>query len=134
MKENGFHQPENQFVLARISVTVSNIRNKLSNKGIPFKVDGFQRKKNPFPIAEMKDLFENTFHLDGKKLSLARVSEKCIKKWFVQSRASVSTTRNEAFVEKYISTIRKICFFWQENRRKCFPLAGKCLSFKIGAL
>ena len=26
--------------------------------------------------------------------------------------------RNEKFLEKYVPTIRKNCFFWQENRRK----------------
>ena len=47
IEENGFHKPENQFPLvrisyvfqncfSRISMTVSDIRNKLSNK-----VDGF---------------------------------------------------------------------------------------------
>ena len=68
-----------------------------------------------------------------KKLSPAGVSEKIYKKWFVQVRKSVPTIRNEAFVEKYVSTIRKNCFFWQENLKKWFPLAGKCFSFKIGS-
>ena len=52
----------------------------------------------------MKDLFKNAFPIDGKKHSLAGVSEKIYKKWFVLARNSVSTTRNEAFVEKYVST------------------------------
>ena len=64
-------------------------------------------------------------------LSPAGVSEKTYKKWFLLDRKSISTTQNEAFVEKYISTIHKICFFWQENQRKLFPLAGKYFSFKI---
>ena len=51
----------------------------------------------------MKDSLKNSFQLDGKK-SL----------WFVLARKPVSTTGNEAFVEKYISTIRKSCFFWQK--------------------
>ena len=51
----------------------------------------------------MKDSLKNTFPLDWKK-SL----------WLVLARKSVSTTRNEAFVEKYISTIRNSCFFWQK--------------------
>ena len=44
-------------------------------------------------------------------------------------KKSVSTTRNEAFVGKYVSTIRKLCFFGQENRRKWFPLAAKMFIF-----
>ena len=64
----------------------------------------------------MKDSFKNMFPLDGKKLSMTGVSEKYIfKRWFAQARKSVSSTRNEAFVEKYVSTIQKICFFWQKN-------------------
>ena len=31
------------------------------------------------------------------------------------ARKSVSTTQNEAFIEKYFSTVHKLCFFWQEN-------------------
>ena len=40
---------------------------------------------------------------------------------------------HEAFVGKYVFTMHKICFFWQENQRKWFPLPGKCFSFKIGS-
>ena len=50
--------------------------------------------------------------------------------WFVLARKSVSTTQNEVSVEKCVSTIRKICFFWQKNR-KWFPLAEKYFSVKI---
>ena len=77
----------------------------------------------------MKHSFKNTFPLDGKKLSLARVSEKYMEKMVCSRQKSA---RNEAFVEKYVSTIPKNCFSWQENQRKRFPLAGKCLSFRIG--
>ena len=50
--------------------------------------------------------------------------------WFVLARKFVSTTRNEVFIEKYVSTIMKKCFFWQKNR-KWFPPAGKYFCFKI---
>ena len=50
--------------------------------------------------------------------------------WFILARKSVFTTQNEAFVEKYVSTIWKNCFFWQENR-KWFPLAEKYFPVKI---
>ena len=112
MEENGFHQPENQFPQARISsvfknwfplMTVSASRKKLSSK-----VTVSIREKNPSPIAGMKDSFKNTFPLDRKR-SFPR--QESLKKWFVLARKSVSTTRNEAFVEKYVSTIRKNCFF-----------------------
>ena len=58
----------------------------------------------------MKDLIKNTFPIDGKKLSLEGVSEKIYIKWFVITRKSVSTTRNEAFV------------------KSTFPLYGKAAS------
>ena len=79
----------------------------------------------------MKDSFKNTCPLDGKQLSLAGVSEKICKKRLVLARKSVPSTRNEAFVEKCVSTIWKTCFFCQENQRKWFPLAEKYLSFQI---
>ena len=66
----------------------------------------------------MKDLLKNYVSTRRKK-SLG----------FVPARKSVSTTRNEAFAEKYISTIRKNCFFWQTKKR--FPPAGKIFSVKI---
>ena len=68
----------------------------------------------------MKDSLKNTFPLDGKKAYSQKILD----------RKSVSTTRNEAFVEKYVSTIRKNCFFWQKNC-KWFPLAEKYFSVKI---
>ena len=55
-----------------------------------------------------------------KKFSIAEVSIK-YKKWFVLARKSISTTRNEAFLEKY----------YTENQRKWFPLAGKCFLLKL---
>ena len=97
-----------------ISVTVSTSRKELSSK-----VDGFNYRENPSSIAGMKDSLKNTFPLDEKK-----------NLWFVLARKSISATRNEAFVGKYVSTIRKNCFFWQKNR-KWFPLVGKYLSVKI---
>ena len=43
--------------------------------------------------------------------------------WFVATSQKICfTNRNEPFVEKYVSTTRKNCFFWQKNR-KWFPLA-----------
>ena len=80
----------------------------------------------------MKDSFKITFLLDGKKLSLAGVLEKYIRKCFVLAKKFVSTTRNEVFIEKYVSIKRKNCSFWHENPRKWFPLAGKYFSDKIG--
>ena len=140
MEENGFHQSENQFPQARISsvlknwfplITVSASRKKLSSK-----VTVSIREKNPSPIAGMKDSFKITFPLDRKKSCPRQESLKKYQKWFVIARKSVYTNRNEEFVEKYISTIRKNCYFWQENKNKKkrkFPLAGKCFSFEIGS-
>ena len=62
-----------------------------------------------------------------KKLWLAGVSKKIYKKWFVLSRKSVSTTRNEAFVEIYVSTVHKNCFFWQKNLKKMVCISRKML-------
>ena len=121
MEENGIHQPEDQFPPARISsvfknwfsrITVTASRKKLSSK-VTFSI----RQKHPSPIAGMKDSFKNTFLLDIKKSFPRQESLKNYKKWFVIVRKSVYTSRNEAFVEKYISTIRKNCFFWQENQK-----------------
>ena len=80
-------------------------------------------------MAEMKDSFKNTFTLDVKSAFNVKSLEKIYKKWFVLARASVSTTRIEAFIEKYASTIGRNCFFRQENQRNWFPIAGKCFSF-----
>ena len=66
----------------------------------------------------MKDLLKNTFPLDGKSL------------WFLLAGKSVCTTQNEAFIEKYVSTIQKNCFFWK-NIEIWFPLARKYFSAKI---
>ena len=71
-----------------------------SRKELSSKADGFQERENPFPVAGIKDLLKNTFPLYGKSL------------WFVLARKSVSATRNEAFIEKYVPTMRKSCFFW----------------------
>ena len=134
MEENGILQPENQFPSARISsvfknwfqlITVCASRKKLSSK-----VTVFIREKNPSPIAGMKNSFKNTFPLDRKRSFPRQELLKKCKKWFVLARKSVSITRNEAFVEIYVPTIRKNCFFWQKNR-KWFPLAGKYFSVKI---
>ena len=69
MEENGFHELENEFLLARIrsvlkkwlpliSVTVSASRKELSSK-----VDRFHQRENPSPIAGNKDLLKNTVPL-----------------------------------------------------------------------
>ena len=97
-----------------ISVTVSASRKELSSK-----VDGFHYRGNPSPIAGMKDSLKKYVSTRRRK-SL----------WFVLVRKSFSATRNEAFVEKYVSSIRKNYFFWQKNQ-KWFPLAGKYFSVKI---
>ena len=110
-------------------MTVSASRKKLSSK-----VTVFIREKNPSPISGMKDSFKDAFPLDRKKSFPRQGSMKKYKKWFVLARKSVSTTRNEAFVGKYVSTIRKNCFFWKENQRKWFPLVAKFFSFKIASL
>ena len=97
-------------------MTVSASRQKLLSK-----VDALhqgENPENPSPIAGMKDLLKNYVSTRRKK-SLG----------FVPARKSVSTTRNEAFAEKYVSTIRKNCFFWQTKKR--FPPAGKIFSVKI---
>ena len=116
--ENGFHYLKNEFTLARIksvfkqwfplvSVTFSASRKELTSK-----VDGFHCRENFSLIAAKKDSLKNRFPLDGKRL------------WVVLARKSVSTTHNEAFIEIYVSTIRKKSFFWQKSQ-KWFPLAGK---------
>ena len=94
-------------------MTVSASRKKLSSK-----VTVSIRDKNHSPIAGMKDLFEDTFPLDRKKSFPLQESIEKDKNWLVLARKFVSTTRNEAFVEKYVSKIRKNCFFWQENNNK----------------
>ena len=58
----------------------------------------------------MKNSFKNTFLLDGEKVFIGRGFKNVDKKWLVLARKSVSTTSNEAFVEKYVSTIsRGLC-------------------------
>ena len=47
-----------------------------SRKALSGKVTDSITKKNPPPIAGMKDSFKNTFSLDRKKLSPAGVSKK----------------------------------------------------------
>ena len=89
------------------------------------------REKNPSPIAGIKNSFKNTFPLDRKKAFSGIVSEKTYKKWFVLARKSVSTTQNEIFVRKYVSTIQKNCVFRQKNQRKWFPLPGTFFRFKV---
>ena len=110
-------------------MTVSANRKKLSSK-----VTVSIREKNPSPITGMKDSFKTSFPLDRKKTFPRQESLKKCTKWFVLARKFVSTTRKEASIEKYVSTIRKNCFLWQENQRKWFPLAGKYFSFKIGSI
>ena len=117
---------KNWFLLT--AVTVSTSRKKLSSK-----VTVFIREKYPSPIAGMKDLLKNKFSLDQKKLAPAISFGKMYKSWFVLARKSVSATRSEAFVEKYVFLIAKNCFFWQENQRIWFSIAGKCFAFKIGS-
>ena len=126
-----FPLAKNQFPPARISsvfknwfpliaVAVSAGRKKLSSK-LTKKI----REKSFSPIVGLKDSFKNTFPLDRK------TDRKIYKTWFALARKSIPTIRNEAFVEKYVSTIRKNCFFWQENLRKWFALAGKCFLLKL---
>ena len=73
MEENGFHQLEKEFPLARIrsvfekwfppiSVTVLASRKELSSK-----VYGLHFSKNPSPKAGMKDSLKNKFPLGGEK-------------------------------------------------------------------
>ena len=107
-------------------MTVSTSRKKLSRK-----VTVSIREKNLSAIAGMKDSFKNTLfvQLDRKRNFSRQEFLKKFKKWFLLARKSVSITRNEVFVEKYVITLQK--FFWQGNQRKLFPLTGK--SFKIGS-
>ena len=69
----------------------------------------------------MKDSLKNTFALDEKK---------CL--WFVLARKSVSTTRNKAFVEKYVSTIRKIASSGKKPKMVSTRRWQQCLKKKIG--
>ena len=91
-------------------MTVSVNRKKLSSK-VMVSIN----EKNPSPTAGIKDSFRNTFPLDRKR-RLPR--QESLKKWFVLARKSVSATRNEAFVKKYASAIRRNYFFWQENEER----------------
>ena len=72
------------------------------------------------PIGGMQNSFKNTFPVDGKKAFMAGVSKK-----------SISTTRNEVFVEKYVPTEKLLLPL--KNRVKWFPLAAKYFSFKTGS-
>ena len=98
-------------------------------KKLSSKVENFHQRENSSPIAGIKASFKNAFPLDGKKTLIGRGLKKIYKKWFLQATNSVSTTHDEAFVEKYASTKRENFFFWQDNRRKWFPLAGKRFIF-----
>ena len=139
-RKKGFHQTENPFPLARIKNSfqkyVSTIRERTVTGMNVWKIDkkdGSHQPENPFPLTVMQYSLKSTFLLERKiKIAVAGESENGRKKGFPPARKSVSTTRNEAFVGKYVSTIHKICFFWHENQRKWFPLPGKCLSFNIG--
>ena len=55
----------------------------------------------------MKDSFKNKFPTDRKRAFSAEVSEKIYTKWFLLARKFISTTRIKAFVEKYVSSIKK---------------------------
>ena len=99
-----------------------------SRKNLSNKVTCSTREKNSSPIAGMKGSITNTYPLDRKKNFPRQYSLNTYKKWFVQARKFVSTNLNEAFVENYVSTIQKNCFFWQENQRKWF---WKCFSLKL---
>ena len=75
----------------------------------------------------MKDSLKNAFPLDGKKTL------------FVLARKSVSTTRNEVFLEKYISTTKYTNTLWKtassgKKHGKWFPLVGKYFSVKTDSL
>ena len=139
-RKKGFHQTENPFPLARIKNSfqkyVSTIRERTVTGMNVWKIDkkdGSHQPENPFPLTVMQYSLKNTFLLERKiKIAVAGESENGRKKGFPPARKSVSTTRNEAFVGKYVSTIHKICFFCHENQRKWFPVPGKCLSFNIG--
>ena len=64
--------------------------------------------------AGMKDSLKNSFPLDGEKdivCASKDVKELSSLIFLVLDRKSVSITRNEAFVEKYVCTIRKIASF-----------------------
>ena len=73
MEENGFHQLENKFTLARIRsvfkkwLTLISVTVSVSKKELSIKIDGFHERENPSPIAGMKDSLKNTFPLDGKR-------------------------------------------------------------------
>ena len=94
---------KNWFLLT--AVTVSTSRKKLSSK-----VTVFIREKYPSPMARTKDSFKNKFPGDRKKAFSGRSPSK---NWFELARKSGSTTRNKAFDEKYVSSIRKNYFLWK---------------------
>ena len=102
--------------------SLKNIRGK-EIKWFPLVIKSVSTWKNNSLIAEIEDSFKNTFPL--RKISFHwQDSRKNMQKWFVLARKSVCTTCDEAFVQKYVSCIAKNYLFWQENRRKLFPLKG----------
>ena len=126
MKNNVFHQLENEFPLARIrsvfkkwfpliSVTVLASRKELSSRWFPLK-----RKS-----------LSNSWNEEFIKKYVSTRRKKRL--WFILARKSVFTTWNEAFVEKYVSNMQKKCFFRQKNG-KWFPLRGKYFSVKTDSL
>ena len=99
MKENGFHKPENLFLLVKIwsffkkwllliSVTVSTSRGKLWTKE-----NGFHKPKNLFPLTGMKDFVEKYFSTRRKRNW--QESLRNGKKWFPLAGKSISSSRNK---------------------------------------
>ena len=112
--KTGFHSQQWRFLLVKKPFKWSKV---------------FIRRKYPSPIAGMKD----SFPLGRKKLCLAGGSEKIYKKWFVLATESVSTTRNDAFVEKIRFHDTGKLLLLARKSKKMVPLEGKCFSFKAGS-
>ena len=87
------------------------------------------RKKYLSPIAGMKDSFKTKFPLDRKKLSPEGASERIYKKWFVLARKCISTTQNDAFIEKYVSSMRKNASSGNKKSKKMVSTGRKMIFF-----
>ena len=64
LEQNGFHQPENQFLLAKIKCLFKNKFTLDGNKNFDYQEylenakNDFHQPEKPFPLARMKALFQ----------------------------------------------------------------------------
>ena len=95
LAQNGFHQPENQFPLARMKDFLKN-KFKLDGKNFNQKWEkvGFHQPENVFPLARMKDSFQNYVSTRRKKNYHSQKCLKIDKKSVPLARKCVSTSQN----------------------------------------